>query len=167
MFIARGNRGFTLIELLIVIAIIGILSATVLVSLNTARVKARTVAVKTQVLEMRKLMALEYSETGSYTNLTKGWAGVGAPCDSVGFAGSHAAQMVEICEVILANGGSSGNMLLLRVNTSLGYSNAEHFAIMAKLPDGSLFCAGSSGAVSDQVPHSGAGYLEPGCYSNP
>lgn len=38
------RNGFTLIELLIVIAIIGILSSTVLASLNGARVKARVLA---------------------------------------------------------------------------------------------------------------------------
>ena len=63
------QKGFTLIELLVVVAIIGILSSIVLVSLNSARQKGRDASVKGSMSSIRAQAEIVYDTDGVYTNL--------------------------------------------------------------------------------------------------
>lgn len=74
---SRTRNGFTLIELMVVIAIIGLLSAVVLVSLNTARAKARDAQRKEEMLSIQQALQLYANDhNGSYP-VSSGWNGYG------------------------------------------------------------------------------------------
>ena len=67
------NKGFTLIELLAVIAVIGILAAVILASLNSARAKARDAR---RIADLRNMViAIEsyYADNGYYPPSNCGW----------------------------------------------------------------------------------------------
>ena len=61
-----NRRGFTLIELLVVIAIIGILSAVVLTSLTSARVKARDARRQSDLHQISVALELYNNTHGAY-----------------------------------------------------------------------------------------------------
>lgn len=87
----EGNKsklvsGFTLIELLTAIAIIGILSAVVMVSLNSARMKSKDKAVMTELSSIKVQAEIYYDLNGSsYSGLCnkaiteRGLGGVDGP----------------------------------------------------------------------------------------
>jgi len=62
----KHKKGFTLIELLVVIAIIGLLSSIVLVSLNSARAKARDTRRKADFHQIQLALAFYYDKYGHY-----------------------------------------------------------------------------------------------------
>jgi prepilin-type N-terminal cleavage/methylation domain-containing protein len=85
----KSSKGFTLIELLVVIAIIGILATIVLVSLNSARTKARDTRRLSDMQQMSLAMEMYYDQNGSsyydgtasfgaYVNALKGAGLIGA-----------------------------------------------------------------------------------------
>ncbi|MFH0956136.1 MAG: type II secretion system protein [Candidatus Falkowbacteria bacterium] len=62
----HAKKGFTLIELLVAISIIGILSSFAVVSLNSARNKARNALRKADMTQMRTAINLYYDENDVY-----------------------------------------------------------------------------------------------------
>jgi prepilin-type N-terminal cleavage/methylation domain-containing protein len=70
---SKKNKGFTLIELLVVIAIIGILSTIVLVSMGSARAKARDARRQSDIRQIATAMELAYTDNGNAYVATGTW----------------------------------------------------------------------------------------------
>ena len=75
------RRGFTLIELLVVISIIGMLSAIVLASMSSARVKANDTKRLADFRQIQTALELYYSTYGSYPGSNETWYDIN-PCST-------------------------------------------------------------------------------------
>jgi len=78
------KKGFTLIELLIVIAIIGLLSTIVMVSLNRARAKARDVRRIEDLKQLQKAVEMYYDNNGAYPQPCRGYGLWSSHCPDYG-----------------------------------------------------------------------------------
>ncbi len=186
----KYNKAFTLIELLVVISIIGLLSAVVLASLNTAREKSRLTAIKEQMTQLRSALNLGYNSSNGYAYLStvsnntfvippdNKWIYNKNDCDysygqaSVAYSsnedsGAAATQMLSICRklVELANKNNT-NIYTLLIGNATGDNTKYSINVFhnGDETNGNLYCMGSSGV---NFSASNANYSTPGCYSNP
>jgi len=84
-----NKKGFTLIELLVVIAIIGLLATIVMVSLNSARKKARDTRRRGDLKQVSLGLEMYYDTNGGYPSTSGAWWG---NCSSYGSHGTSGAS---------------------------------------------------------------------------
>jgi len=150
------RKGFTLIELLVVIAIIGLLSTLSVVSLNSARGKARDAARKSDMNSISTALELLNVEVGYYP--------VGGTCDdnilftTSAIEGPPAYPVNSICSDFAIIASSTPETILQSMPAPpvpgdyLGFSNGSSYCISSVLEDGTWFkCLNGSCFEDDNV----------------
>ncbi len=180
-----------MIELLVVIAIIGILATVVIASLNGARDKAKSAAIKSEARQLFNLAMEHYAETGDFStfvstnNWIKGDAQSGASaygCSSrIINTAINRDKAIEICNSITSklptntSGDNANNKLILHCNSSF-CNPVNEFSIVVKLQDneyqsgasaGKYLCMGTSGSIAETFYSTALMQSTKGCSRNP
>lgn len=142
------RKGFTLIELLVVIAIIGLLSSVVLASLSTARSRAASGRVQSQLSSMRAQAEL-YTGAAATVNVA---ACVTTAANLFGTANGGLGTLIN------ALTGAGVNLADTRcASNNIAPSNGGLWAVSAALPQpvGQFWCVDSTGVSRQQGAHIG------------
>lgn len=136
----RFSRGFTLVELLVIIAIIGILSTIVIVSLSSVNSRGKDAAIQSNLDGVRTQAQLYYNDTGGYGS-NAGLVNSTGDC-TTGVAGTVFSDARVAKQVAAANFANGGGSMVCNVAV-LGAAYAV-YAELSSSP-GSYYCVDSNG----------------------
>ena len=163
------KKGFTLIELLVVIAIIGILSAVVIVNLNSARSKGQDAAIKSQMQQVRSGGVLYYDTNYGFGTATLAANSATAACTT--FATSMFTLDSAIARAvagITTNAGSAPQFTLGLSGTATQLPQSWVMTVPLRSVSGSSWCVDSNGTTKQittgtAITNAGAGTTAVSC----